>query len=194
MSGSKEQILACARDIFLEEGLSHFSMRKVAACVGFSATALYRHYVNRDELLFQVILKGFRIFSGYLQQVDERQEPLTCLEATTTAYLNFALNEPAYYQMMFMSSEEMTGLKRLSEEGAAEMQQTFEILQRRVQRAVDADVIETDDSRATAFAIWAYAHGQISLYLCGRANMEKRDLVSLYHKSMGAHLHNLQAA
>ncbi len=69
MSESKELILSCARDIFLKEGLSHFSMRKVASCVGMSATALYRHYTNKEELLFQVLLRGYRIFSRYLEKI-----------------------------------------------------------------------------------------------------------------------------
>ena len=71
MSESKELILSCARDTFLKEGLSHFSMRKVASCVGMSATALYRHYANKEDLIFQVLLRGYRIFSRYLEKVNE---------------------------------------------------------------------------------------------------------------------------
>ncbi len=188
MGESKEQILNCARDIFLEEGLSHFSMRKVATCVGVSATALYRHYTNKEALLFHVLLRGFRIFADYLNRVDEGQEPLACLKATAAAYLDFALNEHAYYEMMFMSSEQMTGLKKLNEDGADEMQQTFAILQRRVQNAIAASTLQTTDSFAGAYSIWAYAHGQIALYLCGRTELGREQFITLYQELMAAHL------
>jgi len=191
MSESKVDILNCARDLFLEEGLSHFSMRKVAACVGFSATALYRHYANKEALLFHVLLHGFRIFSDYLTRVDEGQEPMACLEDTAAAYLNFALDEHAYYEMMFMSSEQMTGLKKLNEGGIDGFQQTFAILQRRVQNAIAAGVLQSTDSFTAAYAIWAFAHGQIALYLCGRIELGREQFVTLYRELMVGQLRQL---
>jgi len=191
MTESKEQILNCARDIFIEEGLAHFSMRRVAACVGVSATAIYRHFADKEDLLFQVLLRGFRIFTEYLRRVDEGQDPLACLDATADAYLNFALDERTYYEMMFMSSEQMTGLKRLNEEGANEMQRTFEILHRRVARAMEAGALKGQDSYLGAYAIWSYAHGQVALHLCGRAGLGREAFVATYRALVQAHIRHL---
>lgn len=188
MSEVKEQILTCARDLFLEEGLSRFSMRKVASCAGISATAIYRHYANKEELLFYVILRGFRIFTDYLKRVDERLEPLQLLEATVMAYLDFALNESAYYEMMFMSSEQITGLKQLNQDGIAETRHTFEILEQRVQRAIDAGVLNRADSFSGAFEIWAFAHGQISLYLCGHTKMGEEQFINTYKELFASYI------
>lgn len=188
MSDVKEQILICARDIYLEEGLSRFSMRKVAACVGVSATAIYRHYANKEELLFHVLLRGFRIFAGYLMRVDEGLEPLALLEATARAYLDFALKEPAYYGMMFMSSEQITGFKKLNQDGLAEMRGTFEILQQRVERAISAKLLSGKDSLTVAFGIWAFAHGQISLFLAGRSEMDQEQFIKIYQELFAAYI------
>ncbi|MFO7593517.1 MAG: TetR/AcrR family transcriptional regulator [Pseudomonadota bacterium] len=190
MSEIKQRILACARDCFLKEGLSYFSMRKVAGCVGVSATALYRHYDDREALLFHVILEGFRIFSGYLNRVDESQEPGVVLEETTTAYLNFALAEPAYYEVMFMTSEQMTGLKRINKEGAGQVKGTFDLLHQRVRAAMEAGVLDRDDAYMIAYGIWAYAHGQISLYLCGRTGMGQSSFVDTYKRLMRHYLYH----
>ncbi len=187
----REQILLCARDLFLAEGMSHFSMRKVAACADISATAIYRHFADREALLFHVLLKGFRIFAGYLRRVDEKAQPLAQLQATVMAYLDFALREPAYYAMMFMSSEQMTGLKRLNAEGASEMEQTFTLLEQRVQYAIASGELQAADAHRSAFGIWAYAHGQIALYLAGRTGMKRRAFVELYRGLMLDYLHSL---
>lgn len=188
MSDIKEQILICARDSYLEEGLSRFSMRKVAACVGVSATAIYRHYANKEELLFQVLLRGFRLFAGYLKRVDEDLPPLALLEVTAKAYLDFALNERAYYEMMFMSSEQITGLKKLNQDGLAEMRDTFEILRQRVERAITEGVLKGTDSLTVAFGMWAYAHGQISLYLGGQSEMERAQFIKTYQELFAAYV------
>lgn len=126
VSEIKQHILACARDCFLKEVLSHFSMRKVVACVGVSTTAIYRHSADRETLLYQVILQGFRIFAGYMMRIDESLEQMTKPEQTAQTYLYFAPTERAYYEMMFMSSEQMTGLKRINREGETELRGTFE--------------------------------------------------------------------
>ncbi|NIR92603.1 MAG: TetR/AcrR family transcriptional regulator [Gammaproteobacteria bacterium] len=188
MDGVKEQILTCARDLFLAEGLSRFSMRKVASCAGVSATAIYRHYANREELLFHVLLRGFLIFADYLRRVDKGLDPLPLLEATAMAYLDFALSERAYYEMMFMSSEQITGLKQLSQDGMTEMRHTFEILEQRVQRAIDAGALKGDNSYRVAFGMWAYAHGQISLYLCGQSEMEKNLFINTYRELFASYI------
>lgn len=191
MSESREQILTCARDIFLDEGMLHFSMRKVAACVGVSATALYRHFASKEELLIHVLLRGFQIFAGYLQRVDETRPPLQVLGDTINAYADFALREQAYYEMMFMISEQMTGLKQLSKDGANEMQHTFDILHERVKRCIESGDIVVDDSYRTAFAVWAFAHGQISLFINGRSGLKRKEFIAVYHQLMNDYIQRL---
>lgn len=191
MSENREQILTCARDIFLDEGMSHFSMRKVATCVGVSATALYRHFANKEELLFHVLLHGFHIFAGYLQRVDETLPPLQVLEDTINAYADFALREQAYYEMMFMTSEQMTGLKQLSKEGASEMRHTFDILHKRIDRCIENGDIAVDDSYRTAFAVWAFAHGQIALFINGRSGLKRKEFVEVYRHLMNDYIQRL---
>jgi len=191
MSKSKENILLCARNVFLQEGFSHFSMRKVASCAGMSATALYRHYTNKEELLFQVLLRGYRIFSQYLEKVNDDQDPLVCLEESVMAYLKFALAEKPYYEMMFMTNDQMTGLDKLNIDGAAETRHSFELLQQRVQRAIDTKQMVSDDSYIASFGLWAFAHGQTSLFLSGRTEVSRKKFVEVYRDLMKAHIHRM---
>jgi len=130
------------------------------------------------------MLRGYRIFSRYLEKINDTQEPLLCLEKTMLAYLNFALAEKPYYEVMFMSNDQMTGLKKLNTEGATEMRRSFELLQQRVQRAIDQKLVNTDDSYVAAFGLWAYAHGQTSLFLSGRAEVSRQQFVKVYRSLM----------
>ncbi len=47
----QEQILDCTAALLREEGMAGLTVRKVAARVGFSEAALYRHYASKDALL-----------------------------------------------------------------------------------------------------------------------------------------------
>lgn len=57
-AGRKAQILALAGDRFHRDGYHQVSMAEVAAGVGITAPALYRHFRGKPELLHQVVRSG----------------------------------------------------------------------------------------------------------------------------------------
>lgn len=48
---TRDEVIAAARDILDEEGLPGLTMANVAARVGFTTMAVYRHVKNRDDLI-----------------------------------------------------------------------------------------------------------------------------------------------
>ena len=191
MKSNKELILIIARDIYLKDGLASLSMRKVASKVGISATAIYRHYTNKEELLFHVLLKGYRVFEGYLNDVDESQNSQRCLFKTTEAYLIFALNEQAYYRTLFMSGEETVDIRKKFPQHADTITAGFQILQRRVALDLDDKNKSKKNAYTISFSVWAYAHGQISLFLQNRTGLSQQDFTSLYVKNMNVFLSHI---
>ena len=57
----RDRISQAAQELFLEGGVEAISMRKVADRVGISATAIYRHYKDKDELLTGIIDTGLHL-------------------------------------------------------------------------------------------------------------------------------------
>ena len=50
------QILAAAQRVFVREGLANARMEQVAAEAGLSVGILYRYFMNRDALLYQLLV------------------------------------------------------------------------------------------------------------------------------------------
>ena len=48
MSEQRDRILSCACEMYLQDGLDGFSMRKLARVLGVTAPALYRHYESKE--------------------------------------------------------------------------------------------------------------------------------------------------
>jgi len=103
-SNTHAVILDCARDLYLERGLAGFSMRKVAECAGLSATAIYRHFENKEALLMAVAEEGFRLFATYLWHGLEGATPLERLALTGHGYARFGVENPGYYRVIFMTA------------------------------------------------------------------------------------------
>ena len=91
----KQELAQAARDLLLSTGLSGLSMRKVARACGVSATAIYRHYQDKDELVAQAVLEGFRIFGSYLMDALEQKTPIRRFRVLGRRYFDFALDNPA---------------------------------------------------------------------------------------------------
>src|SRR5690606_17936636 len=111
----KQELAQAARDQLLLAGLSGLSMRKVASACGVSATAIYRHYQDKDELVAQAVLEGFRIFGSYLMAALQHRTPIRRFRVLGRRYLDFALENPADYRLIFMTDCRELGMTHLDE-------------------------------------------------------------------------------
>ena len=60
-------ILDAATQLFLRHGYRDFSLRQVAAAIGYTPTTIYLYFEDKDDLLFHVAMEGFRHFGAMLQ-------------------------------------------------------------------------------------------------------------------------------
>ena len=59
---------------------------------GVTATAIYRHYDGKNELIAAVMDEGLRIFTSYLRRGLDGETPEERLRLAGQAYLDFALD------------------------------------------------------------------------------------------------------
>lgn len=165
---TRERILQESRALLREKGVSGFSMRGVAERVGVTATALYRHFEDKDALLAALLARGFETFLGYLVRGLSAKTPLARLRATGHAYFDFALEHPHDYALMFLTPCQELGLVSVSEGAKQRMDATFVFLVDRVKECIGAGVCEAHDPTAAALNVWAEVHGLASLRLNGQ--------------------------
>jgi len=157
-------ILDAAGEIFLEQGYEGFSMRRVAERIGYSATTIYRYYEDEDDLLFAVVNERFSEFARQLTEAAEgARDPLKRLDALGHAYIRFGLDNPVYYQMMFMQRADLLFESR--REQTQPMIESFDVLQRSVRAAMDAGVMKRGDVETYSRVIWSVVHGVTALAL-----------------------------
>lgn len=56
---TKSRIEDCALRLFVERGFLATSMRDIAACVGVTEGALYRHFIGKEQLAWHLFSTGF---------------------------------------------------------------------------------------------------------------------------------------
>lgn len=167
MPTRRDQILDAARDLLLEEGLQGVSMRKVAVRVGVSATAIYRHYADKNALLEAAVLEGRRCLLRFFQRALAGKTPRERLHLTGKQYLRFALQHPKDYQVLFMAWEQLP-VDLPHPRDASRHTPTFRFLIERVEDCVSAGLMPANtDLFETAMLCWSVGHGLAALYLTG---------------------------
>lgn len=158
----KQIILKEAAALFLEQGYDRFSMRQLAERIGYSVATLYLYFRDKDALLFTVVDDGFARFIQELRTaVSSHTDSWERLQALGNAYIRFGLNNPVYYQLMFMWRVDY--LTTNAEGHEKPRLEGFGILREAVQYAIDSGSMLADDTQSTSDMFWASMHGIVAL-------------------------------
>ena len=97
-SNLPKALRAATRAILDEAGPDAVSLREAARRVGVSATAAYRHFANKEELLASVAAEGFRELAAAMETGATESDRLG---GVGLAYFDFALQKRGLFRLMF---------------------------------------------------------------------------------------------
>ncbi|MEO0437933.1 MAG: TetR/AcrR family transcriptional regulator [Pseudomonadota bacterium] len=167
--GLKQVLLEETARILREEGESALSLRRLASNLGVSRTAPYNHFKNKDALLAGVAEEGFRKFERAMRTVRQRHKDSPgnqFLRALVNAYVNFALKNQEYYDLMYSSKS--WGTAKPQESLVATAKQTLLDDIARMKRAQDEGRIAGHvDVTEFSRIYWGTLHGISRLTLDG---------------------------
>jgi AcrR family transcriptional regulator len=175
----KLELVSAARDLLIEHGLVGLSMRKVATACGVSATAIYRHYEDKDALVAAAVVEGFRTFASYLLDALEETTPRSRFRLILRRYFDFARDHHQDYRLIFLTDCAQLGFDRLDEVSAREASGTFQMLQDRIAECQKSGLFRKGDPRSLAASAWASVHGLASLIIAGQMGDEEASIEKL---------------
>lgn len=106
----RRKIIDAAFEMFVEVGYERTSIRAIADKIEYSPATIYLYYKDKDELLYEVQREAFDLLAKKFAP-SEIRDPFQRLEALGTTYLDFALANPQYYDLMFILSAPMNVIK-----------------------------------------------------------------------------------
>lgn len=159
------EIIEAAVQLFLTNGYENVSMRKIAQQIDYSATAIYKYFANKEEILIHLLMHGYSIFLRSLKEGvvnSHSQDAGGRLKASLYAYIEFGLKHPEYYQLIFV--ENIHQLQKVMTEEDDRVR-GFVMLTEMVMEAMNAGVIKKHDPHMAAQSLWASLHGITSLLI-----------------------------
>ncbi|MGH9246609.1 MAG: TetR/AcrR family transcriptional regulator [Acidimicrobiales bacterium] len=143
----------------------HVSLRRIAAEVGVTAPAIYRHFPDKEALLEAVVARRFDEFRArFTEAYAQEDDCFDGLRRAAAAYLDFAAHHPAHYQVLFgpVTNPDVLGLRSEGRPhpGEASMAALVEQLQKCLDTGPGGRRL---DAATLAVETWTLLHGNVEL-------------------------------
>ena len=153
----KRALLDAAMTVIAERGTAQLTLRGIAREAGVSHAAPYRHFASKTELIGSVAAQAFWSLSEYLdQRLAPLNSPLEKFETLGLAYVEFAAQDHARFQLMFGSElppkEDHEELKEASDS-------TYQRLAHIVKDCQAQGLLRSGDPESLALTAWSLSHG-----------------------------------
>ena len=109
---TRQLILEAARSLFTEKGYQAVTMRMIAQKVEYSPTAIYVHFADKTALMRELCELDFRSLAAAIVKAQKIEDPLERIRRCGRAYLEFAIEHPNSYRLLFMTPHQHDKIDR----------------------------------------------------------------------------------
>jgi AcrR family transcriptional regulator len=183
----KALILQAAKKLFVEQGIEQTTIRKIASEIEYSVGTVYFYYKDKNDIMHDLHSQGFTQLRSDMKVLFNVTDPMERMKALGRVYLQFAMDNPDMYDLMFNMKAPMDFLNSMHNEDWNEGKATFDVLKTTVHQCMEMGHFKGHQLEPLAFVIWSTVHGMASLNISQRVkgvNLEDPDTILMkgYHE------------
>jgi AcrR family transcriptional regulator len=161
----RAEILRAAERIFVADGYEGATIRKIADEVGVSSTCLYMHFRDKDEILLEICTAALEELLALNNDILARPlDPVERVRMMLTAYVEFALDNPNAYRLIFCASP-LAGSDQKQQATHDLGSQCSERFLGVVREIAAQGRLKSGDPRTVHQVLWSACHGLVSLMI-----------------------------
>jgi AcrR family transcriptional regulator len=158
-------ILDAARTIFLEKGYESTSIRNIAEKIEYSPGTIYLYFKEKDDIFHALHEEGFARMLAKMQPLLHVSDPFERLKAIGKVYMEFALENKDFYDLMFILEAPM----KMEECDTWQMgKNTLNFLKQVIAECQQNGRFKDKDINYLSYTIWSTVHGMCALYCRAR--------------------------
>ena len=159
----RSAMIDAALALIAQHGPRGFSLSQAAKLAGVTVGAPYRHFPDKEALFAAIAAQGFTQLQERIEAAAAvtPDDPRQRLVAIGEAYVQFALDRPSHFQVMFDSK-----IHRRNDPAVdAPAHRSFEVLVTTVRQALGQDNVHHEETLIVA--TWSMMHGHAMFALDG---------------------------
>jgi AcrR family transcriptional regulator len=162
----KREILEAAKQLFTEKGFEATSIRAIAEKIEYSPATIYLYYKDKNEIVHALHSDGFKLLVSHFAILETVTHPFERLKAMGRAYIQFAMQNPDVYKLLFVMEEPLKHVANCFEDWD-EGDVAFDILLKTVGECQQSGYFKGFDVNLLSFTIWSSMHGLCTLRSSG---------------------------
>jgi AcrR family transcriptional regulator len=179
----KAKILQTAKELFMEKGFEETSIRNIAEKIEYSPTTIYLYFKDKDDIFYALHREGFMLLNQYFKVLEHVADPYERLKALSKAYIDFALENGEFYDLMFIIRAPMDALEK-DDSTWEEGDRAFAFLVNTISDCIAKGYFKGMNPEILAFTVWSMVHGICSLEIRNRCHVvSELNQVDLAHKA-----------
>jgi len=174
----KQSILDAAKKLFLNDGYEATSIRKIAAEIEFSPTTIYLYYKDKNEIAHALHEEGFKMLSERFSVLAYVEHPFERLKAMGRIYMQFALENKDFYEIMFVMKEPI--VEACIEDEWDEGKRAFSTLLQTIEECQKAGYFKGFEPNAFSLVVWSTMHGLCTMKIHGQLELvvKKKEILT----------------
>lgn len=177
----RNALLEASLALVAEKGVEAFSLREAARAVGVSPAAAYRHFADKGALLSALADVGSQRLSQQMERAiarvpgkpGSREHAAAAFAAVGLAYVEFAVQNPAHFRVMFGPwCERSSGPP---EREPSSPRDAYTILVDSLDALVSSGLVAAQARAGGEIAAWSFVHGLSSLIVDGVLRLTKAE-------------------
>ncbi len=165
----QKRILKTAMKLFLADGIENVSLRRIAEKIEYSPAAIYSYFKDKSEIVQALHNEGFEKLYSMQLTLGKITNPHEKLMKMGRIYMQFALENPDYYDLMFIAKG--IGIKINKDKQWDAGERSYNYLRDNVKDCIEQGYFIKSDIDAVTFVFWSLVHGMASLIIRGRCSM-----------------------
>lgn len=166
----RQTILDAAKKIFTKDGYEATSIRKIASEIGFSPTTIYLYYKDKNDILYALHQEGFKLLAQQFDVLKMVGDPFERLKAMGRVYIQFALTNKEFYQLMFVMQEPLSYIEARAEDESVCWEEGMDVMRTLLNTIQECQAVGYFSGKQVepfALMIWSTIHGMCTLALHG---------------------------
>lgn len=184
----REQIIEASRKLIMEYGSEHVTVRRIAAEIGISEGALYRHFKSKKEVLLFLIRHIEENLVGDLWKRSRTKNILGIIESTLKNHLS-SMEQRQGMSFLVIAEIISLGDRELNQRVLEVLSKYISHIKKLLLEGIKTGEIRRDiDPEMTATSFFGTMQGLITLWALSNYNfvLEKkfRSLWDLFHRAI----------
>jgi AcrR family transcriptional regulator len=163
----KKEILDAAKQLFNEKGYDATSIRAIAERTDYSPSTIYLYFKDKNEIIHALHQEGFKLLVSHFKVYTVIEHPFERLKALGRAYIQFAMQHPDLYELIFLMPEPLQHVESCGLVDWNEGDRAFDILVKTIADCQTRGYFTGMETERVAFVVWSTMHGLCTLRTSG---------------------------